>query len=122
MHVDVDLAKIFRIRAELAVAATDEAERGLHRFLHHFADVTCKRDIAFPGVPHRFNVEHFAAGRRVSESGDNARLTRFEFCLAHVFGWSQQVRDFFRRNGDSFSFSARDLRRHGTTDRADLTF
>ena len=87
--MNVDLAKIFRIRAELAVAAAHEAECGLHRFLHYFADVTGKRDVAFAGITHRLDMQYFAAGRRIGQAGNNSRLTRFEFCLANVLGWTK---------------------------------
>src|SRR5205823_4558609 len=97
-----------------------EAERGLHRFFHYFADVTSQCDVAFARITHRLDMQYFAAGWRVSQSGDNARLTRFEFCFTNVLGWTKQFGNAFRRNCDAFSFSACDLRRHGTAYRADL--
>src|SRR6202040_4253281 len=86
VHVDVHVAKVLRFYADLAVAAADETECGLDRFFHHFADVTGEHNISLTRITCRFNVEHFAAGWRVSEAGDNTRLARFQFGFADVLG------------------------------------
>ena len=92
MHVNVHVSKIFRFRPNLAVATADKAERGLNRFLHHFADVTCECHVSFSGITRRFNVQDFTAGRRVSQSGDNTGLARFQSGFAHVLGRAQHFR------------------------------
>src|SRR6266446_1125521 len=120
MYVNVDLAKIFRIRAELAVAAAHEAQSGLHRFLHYFTDVTGQCDVTFAGITHRLDMQDFAAGGRVSQSSDNAWLTRFEFCLANILGRTKQFGHSLWCNRNAFLLPARDLRRHRPANRADL--
>ena len=62
MHVNVHLSKIVGLDAELAVAAANETERGLHRFFHHVSDLSGKRDIPFARITRRFDVQDFAAG------------------------------------------------------------
>ncbi len=52
--------------ADFAVAAAHKTQRGLDRFLHHFADLAGERDVAFARITGRFDVQHFAAGRRIS--------------------------------------------------------
>src|SRR5207253_800424 len=86
------------------------------------ADVTSQCDIAFAGITHRLDMQYFAAGGRVSQPGNNARLTRFEFCLANILGRTQQFGNAFWRNRNAVTLSTRDLRRHGPTDGADLPF
>jgi len=46
---------------------------------HGNADIVCTL---------RYSDQHFAAGRCVSQSGDNAGLARFQFRFAHVLGGS----------------------------------
>src|SRR5205823_8471057 len=73
VHVDVDLAKIFRICTELPVAAAHETERSLHRFFHYFADVTGQCDVALARITHRLDMQDFPAGWCVSQPSDNTR-------------------------------------------------
>ena len=120
--MDVDPTKIFCVCPELPVAATDETERRLNRFFHDFADVPCERDITFAGITGRFDVENFAASRRVSQAGDNTWLTCLKFGFTNVLGRSQQFCHPLRRDCGAFNLSTRHLRRHGATDGTDLPF
>src|ERR1039457_4145371 len=46
MHVDVDMAIEFLAQAQVLCARADIAERGLRRLLHHFAELSCRRQLA----------------------------------------------------------------------------
>ena len=109
--------------AHLAVAAANKTQRGLDRFFHHFANVSGERDVAFARITGRFNVQHFAASRRVSQPGDNARLARFQFRFAHIFRRTEHFDDQLGRDGDVLNFSPRaHLRCDAATNSSDLTF
>src|SRR5437867_1469927 len=108
------------IHAKLAVAAAKKTERGLHRFLHHFADVSGERDISFARITCRFDVQYFAASRRVSQTGNDSRFTGLELCFAHVFRRAEHLRHQFRRDRCMLDFSARNLRRNTPADSRDL--
>ena len=121
MHVDVHLSKIFRIHTQLTVPAAKETERGLHRFFHHVPDLPGKRDIPFAQITRRFDVQYFAAARRVSQSSDHAGFTGLELCFANVFGRAKHFRNHLRRDRCVIRFSPRDLRRNAATHSSDLT-
>src|SRR5438093_4286301 len=108
------------MHAQLAVAAAKETERGLHRFLHHFADVSGERDISFAGITCRFDVQYFAASRRVRQTGNDSRFTGLELCFAHVFRRTEHLRHQFRRDRCMLDFSARNLRRNAPAHSCDL--
>ena len=121
MHVHVHLSKIFGLDAQLTVPAAKETERGLHRFFHHVSDLPGKRDIPFARITRRFDVQYFAAGRCVSQSGDHAGFTGLELCFANVFGRAKHFRHHLRRDRCVIDFAARDLRRNAATHSSDLT-
>src|SRR5436190_4752937 len=108
------------MHTQLAVTAAKETERGLHRFLHHFADVPRKQDISFARITCRFDVQYFAASRRVSQTGNDSRFTGLELCFAHVFRRAEHLRHQFRRDRCMLDFSARNLRRNTPADSRDL--
>src|SRR5437773_7425076 len=108
------------MHAQLAVAAAKETQRGLHRFFHHFADVSGERDISFARITCRFDVQYFAASRRVSQTGNDSRFTGLELCFAHVFRRAEHLRHQFRRDRGMLDFSAGNLRRNTPADSRDL--
>src|SRR5882724_9585691 len=108
------------MHAQLAIAAAKETERGLHRFLHHFADVSGERDISFARITCRFDVQYFAASRRVSQTGNDSRFTGLEPCFANVFRRAEHLRHQFRRDRCMLDFSARNLRRNTPANSSDL--
>ena len=120
VHMDVVLAKFFRLRPDLIRARTHETKRGLHRFFHYFADLTGEDDVPFAGITGRFDIENFATVRRVSQSRDHARFARGQFCFANVLGRPERLRHDFGRDGDRLSFAARKSGRNRPADRADL--
>ena len=120
VHVDVQLAKIFRVHAQLAVAAAKETQRGLDRFFHHFANVSGERDVAFAGITRRFDVQHFAALRSVSQACNHTGFACLELCFANVFCRAQHFRHELCRNRRALDFSPRNLRRDSTADGCDL--
>ena len=122
MHVDIVFSKIFGLHTELTVSAAKKTQRGLHRFLHHVSDLSRQRDIAFPWITRRLDVEHFAALRSVSEASDHAGFTRREFCFPNVFGWAKHFTNDIERDRYVLRFSAGDLRCDATTNRSDLSF
>src|SRR5437870_9180900 len=104
----------------MAVAAAKKTERGLHRFFHHFADVSGQRDISFARITCCFDVQYFAASRRVSQTGNDSRFTGLELCFANIFRRAEHLRQQFRRDRCMLDFSTSNLRRNAATDRADL--
>src|SRR5437867_703189 len=108
------------MHAKLAVAAAKETERGLHRFLHHFADVSGGRDISFARITCRFHVQYFAASRRVSQTGNDSRFTGLEPCFANIFLRAEHLCHQFRCDRCMLDFSARNLRRNTPADSRDL--
>src|SRR6266496_2326668 len=100
------------MHAKLTVAAAKETERGLHRFLHHFADVSGERDISFARITCRFDMQYFAASRRVSQTGNDSRFAGLELCFANIFRRAEHLRHQFRRDRCMLDFSTRNLRRN----------
>src|SRR5438034_1018145 len=108
------------MHTQLAVTAAKETERGLNRFLHHFADVPRKQDISSARITCRFDVQYFAASRRVSQTGNDSRFTGLELCFAHIFRRTEHLRHQFRRDRCILDFSTRNLRRNTPADSCDL--
>src|SRR5438093_13406876 len=108
------------MHAQLAVAAAKETERGLHRFFHYFADVSGERDISFARITCRFDVQYFAASRRVSQTGNDTRFAGLEPCFANIFRRAEHLRHQFRRDRCMLNFSTRNLRRNTPADSRDL--
>src|SRR5689334_16061413 len=98
MNMNVGVAKIFGLKLQLAVAATQKTERGLHRFFHHVPDLSGESDIAFSRVTRRFDVQDFAPHRRVGETGHDPGLIRSQFGVVSVTRWPESFGHEFRAN------------------------
>src|SRR5438093_5812677 len=109
------------MRTLLTVSSEPETERGLHIFFHHFANVSGERDISLAGITRRFDVQHFATGRRVSQTGNHTGVAGLELCFANIFRRAKHFRYEFRRDRYVLGFSARDLRCNSAADGCDLS-
>src|SRR5947209_6030518 len=120
MNVNIGFAKLFRFGADLAIAASDQAKRGLHRLLHHVSDLPGQGDVPLAWVTRCFDVQYLAAHWRISESGDNPRFTGLQSGLANVTLRPQHLPDQLWPDDDSVALTPGNLGGHSTTNCTDL--
>src|SRR5690606_34565494 len=82
VDVDVVFREVLRIDPDPGGAFAHEAPGGLHRFLHHLADLAGELDAALSGEADRLDVEDLAADGGVGEPVDDAGAAREELRLA----------------------------------------
>ena len=102
-------AKIDRLDAIGRRARLHEAHRRLDRFLHHFAELAGRLDLALAGDGDRFDRQQFAADLGPGEAGDRADLVLFLADAVTVAPNAEEIGEVVRGELDALDLAFEDL-------------